>query len=139
MGDIMMQQRQSRGLTLVELMVVVVIIAILASVAYPSYRQYAIRSNRTEAKTQLLQLTQTLEKCYTRSHNYDDCVADEEFDTPSGNYTIMVDTDDQTYTLQAAPKGGQEDDQTCGTLAINEAGVRKERETYNVDPVNKCW
>jgi type IV pilus assembly protein PilE len=139
MGDIMMQQRQSRGMTLVELMVVVVIVAILAGVAYPSYRQYAIRSNRTEAKTQLLQLAQTLEKCYTRSHSYDDCVPDEDFDTPSGNYSITVATDDQTYTLKAAPQGGQADDEKCGTLATNETGARKERETYDPDPANKCW
>lgn len=124
MGDIMMKQRQSRGVTLIELMVVVVIVAILAGVAYPSYRQYAIRSNRTEAKTALLQLTQTLEKCYTRFHDYthEDC----DLDAPElTNYTIDLDAiAADTYTLVAIPKGGQVDDKKCGNLTLDQAGKK---------------
>lgn len=134
----MMHKRQT-GMTLIELMVVVTIIAILSAIAYPSYRQYAIRSNRTEAKTELLQLTQTLEKCYTRSHSYDGCVADDEYPTPSGNYNITVDTDNQTYTLGATPQGGQADDTTCGALALDNLGKRFELENVPTDPANKCW
>lgn len=44
------------GFTLIELMVVVVIIAILAMIALPSYRQYVIRSNRTAAQAQMMDI-----------------------------------------------------------------------------------
>lgn len=139
-GDDMMQRRYSAGITMIELMVVTVIVAILAGVAYPSYRQYAIRSNRTEAKSELMQLTQTLEKCYTRVHSYEDCADD--YVAPSGNYQITVDVDEdgQSYLLSAIPQGGQEDDnKKCGTLTLNEQGVRKELGDKAVDPVRKCW
>ena len=49
-------------MTLIELMVVTAIIAILAGIAYPSYQQQVIRSNRSEAKAQLMQAAQEFER-----------------------------------------------------------------------------
>ena len=37
-------------------MIVVVIIGILAAIALPNYRQYVIRSNRTAAQAQMLEI-----------------------------------------------------------------------------------
>lgn len=137
----MMKRRYSTGITMIELMVVTVIIAILAGIGYPMYRQYAVRSNRTEAKTELLQLTQALEKCYTRFHVYDhdDCEVDADYVTASGNYEISSDIDPQAYTLEATPKGGQLEDDKCGVLSITNAGVKKERDGENLVAANKCW
>ena len=136
-----MKRRYSSGITMIELMVVTVIIAILAGIGYPMYRQYAVRSNRTEAKSELLQLTQTLEKCYTRSHDYEDCVADDDYNTPTGNYRVQtkVNADGQSYTLTATPLGGQLEDDRCGALSITNTGLRQERGGKSIDPVNKCW
>lgn len=140
-----MNRQLSKGMTLIELMVVVLIISILASIAYPSYRQYVIRANRTEAKTELLQISQGLEKCYTRYniYNHDDCTAADGLPlaTASGNYTISVAAmTADTFTLQAAPMGGQvADNGTCGTLALDNVGRRFERTDQAVVPANKCW
>jgi type IV pilus assembly protein PilE len=48
--------RLSRGMTLIELMVVVAIAAILFAIAIPSYMTYVRQSRRTEAKTAILDL-----------------------------------------------------------------------------------
>jgi len=59
--------RYSRGVTLIELMIVVVIVSILAAVALPSYTAYVLRSHRVEAKTALLDLAGREERYYSTS------------------------------------------------------------------------
>lgn len=136
-----MQRRRNTGVTLIELMVVVVIVAILAAIAYPSYRQYAIRANRTEAKTAMLQIAQGLEKCYTRFHVYDhdDCEVDTDLTTEAGNYAVVGVLGAQTYLLTATPQGGQADDTKCGILSLDQIGTRRERNGQALVQANKCW
>lgn len=137
MGDLMMHRRQT-GMTLIELMIVVVIIAILASIAYPSYRQYVIRANRTEAKTQLLQLSQVLEKCYTRFHDYG-AACGIDLAPATENYTISAVVTPQAYTLTATPSGAQVEDTKCGALLLDNTNKRGEKGALSVKPENKCW
>ena len=51
-----MQGTRQRGFTLIELMVATAIVALLASLAYPSYTKYVIKSNRTAAQAQMLDI-----------------------------------------------------------------------------------
>ena len=131
-------KRRSKGITLIELMVVVVIVALLAAVAYPSYRRYAVRANRTEAKVGLLQLTQALEKCYTRIHDYDECLDEIDVDaSDSERFSFSVSASTATeYTLQAVPIGGQAEDDECGTLRIDQTGQRTRTGSA---PMRECW
>ncbi len=48
--------RYSKGITLVELLVVILIVGILAGVAVPVYTQYMVRARRSDAKTVLEQV-----------------------------------------------------------------------------------
>jgi type IV pilus assembly protein PilE len=135
-----MHKHRSKGVTLIELMVVVVIVAILASIAYPSYRRYAVRTTRNEAKVALLQITQRLEKCYTVTHSYFDCIDEGTVavdDTDHYDISTAVDATDTTYQLEAVAQGAQAgDDARCGTLRVNQAG---QRTVEGGGTVLECW
>jgi type IV pilus assembly protein PilE len=59
-----------RGFTLIELIIVTAIIAILASVAYPSYTKYVVRSNRTAAQAQMLDLANRQQQYLLANRTY---------------------------------------------------------------------
>lgn len=142
---IRMRHKQS-GVSLIELLVVITIIGILSSIAYPSYRQYVLRGNRTEAKTAMMQVSQALEKCFTRFGAYDNanCTAYAQLAggagrlTDGGKYLLsFAAVDDVSFVIQAVPQDGQAQDTDCGTLAIDQTGKREAR-AVGAD-VNKCW
>lgn len=138
-------RRGQLGLSLIELMIAVAIVAILAAIAYPNYRQYTLRSNRTEAKVELMEIAQELEKCYTRfgRYNHPDCATFGQLDdggtraSEGGRYLIslnVANTGRDIYELQAIPQAGQAVD-SCGTLTLNETGARGFTGTTG----SQCW
>ncbi len=131
--------RYSRGVTLIELMIVVVVIAILASISVTSYRRYMLRANRTDAMTTLLQIQVAQEKFFLQNNRY--ATEAEITAAPpgglgialgTGNTTLggfyvisFLDATDTTYTARAAATGGQaEDIAACQTFSINHQGTK---------------
>ena len=55
--------RKQDGFTLVELMIVIAIVAIIAAIGVPNYTKNAQKTRRVDAKNELLQIAQSLEKC----------------------------------------------------------------------------
>jgi type IV pilus assembly protein PilE len=137
-------KRRQRGVTLIELLIVVVIIGILMSIAYPAYRRYIIRANRTTAKTQLLQIAQALERCYTNStpyaYNGATCTAAVPLPitSPDGNYVVnnAVAATATTYSLSAVPQGPQAVDAECGTFGLDQTGLQT---ITGTSTVANCW
>lgn len=135
-------RRDSRGLTLIELMVVVVIVAILASVAAPSYRQYALRTNRTEAKRTLLNVAAAQERFYLQNNTYAgpsalDTAPPAGLGIPNttehGHYSLAIDAADASaFSATATAQGGQADDARCASFTIDQAGTKT---ATNAD----CW
>lgn len=138
-------KKYNKGFTLTELMVATAIVAILAAIAYPSYMSSVRKSNRTEAKTELTDVAQRLQKCFTTYGRFDDpngenlCPIFERLTTgPAyksrgrGLYEITItNTAATTYTLTAtAVAAPQLADTGCEALTLDHMGQALPQE---------CW
>ena len=131
----------TRGFTLIELMIVVAIVAILVALAYPSYSDYIIKTRRKAGAACLMEAAQYMERQYTVRLSYST--------VPDPNLTCETDIADSYsivtgaltatgYTLTAVPQGAQATrDTKCGTLGINQAGIRTK--TGSASAVKDCW
>lgn len=130
-------RRFARGFTLVELMVVVAIVAILASVALPSYQDSVRKSRRAQAKADLVEFAQGLERFHSVNNTYAGYVLPFAVSPRSGGpaqYNLAVGgLAGTTFLLTATPTGAQTDD-SCGALTVNQAGVKT-----SVGPLANCW
>jgi type IV pilus assembly protein PilE len=149
--------RNTKGFTLVEVMIVVVVIAILAAIAFPSYQESIRKSRRAEAKSALLQAAQILERCFTEFNSYIDPRCDALIDAGGafidptsdvapfngeGYYSITdvgATLTAVTYTLRATPTaiGGQDNDTICTSFELDHTG-KKESNGAGNDNAN-CW
>lgn len=126
----------SRGFTLIELMIAVAIVAILAAIAYPSYQQYVIRANRAAAQTFMLAIANKQEQFILDARRYatgasiGDITGALKIAPPeskvAANYDITLalrNSDPRTYLITATPRTGtaQAADQS---LTLNELGEK---------------
>ncbi|MGP1629667.1 MAG: type IV pilin protein [Giesbergeria sp.] len=133
--------KQQRGFTLIEVMIVVAIVGILAAIAVPSYNEYIRRGHRADARAGLLQAAQWLERAATATGTYPltGVFPAGLKEIPSDSYEIsIVSADGSTYTLTAAPSGGQVGDK-CGSYTLTQAGVRNASPLTKGATVETCW
>ena len=130
--------RQSKGFSIIELLIVVAIIGILASVALSFYGDNVVASNRTEGRAALQTAANTLEKCKSLygSYNHANCgYAD--FASESNYYNITGAVAGTNFTLTATPVAGQPQagDTDCTTMTLTNTGVKA---GTGADPT-ECW
>jgi len=125
-----MMKRLSTGFTLIELMITVAIIGILTSIAYPSYQASMMKSRRVDAQGALMGFANAMERFYTVNNTYPAAgtvgiyAATSPVDGGTAYYLLSIAASTaSTYQLQAVPTGAQANDK-CGTLTLNQAGVR---------------
>lgn len=131
-------RRTALGFTLIELMITVAVVAILAAVAIPSYSEHVRKSRRAQAKADLVELAQQLERFHTVQNTYNGMTLPFTQSPRDGKsyYTLALSgaATSSSFTLQAVPGTGQDKDK-CGTLTLDQAG----RKTPTAAKVAGCW
>jgi len=121
--------RKRGGFTLIELMITVAVIAILAAIALPSYTQYVIRSKRSAAQAQMMDIANRQQQFLIANRSYADRAAltasgyalpSEVSSNYSYNVTLST-TGVPGFTLTFTPLGTQASD---GALTLNSEGVK---------------
>lgn len=132
--------KNSRGFTLIELMITLAIIAVLAAMAYPTYLDSIRTGRRADAMDALLTL-QSLEEAYRANNTTYGSIAQigGNANSVDGHYTVAItNTGATTYTLTATAVGDQANDADCAgannmTLTITAADPR------GVKAPADCW
>jgi type IV pilus assembly protein PilE len=141
-----MRTRQS-GVTLMELLTVIVILGIISSIAVPSYRSYLMRTNRSDAKSALMQIQAAQEKFYIQNNKYTNKLKEA---PPAGlglpefsanryyKLSVTLDADEQGYSAKAEPttEGGQSSDAKCKDFTLDDSGARSVSGTSDA---GFCW
>jgi type IV pilus assembly protein PilE len=143
--------RPGRGFTLIEILIAVAIVAIIAAVALPSYTAYVDRARRADARTQLLQAAQFMQRFYAANDQYEKDRAGNDVATQipedlkkspidgSQLYSLTVVTSvaPAAYTLTMAPLvGSNMASDACGGFTITSAGRRGVTGSKSRD---ECW
>jgi type IV pilus assembly protein PilE len=119
----------SKGFSLIELMIVVVVVGIIAAIAIPQYSQYVVRGNRAAAQSFMLDVSNREKQYLLDARSYADSLATLGMTPPvevSRNYTITISAPagtPPTYTITATPVVGskQEND---GNLTLDDTGAK---------------
>jgi type IV pilus assembly protein PilE len=123
--------RDGSGFTLIEIMIVVAIIALLAGVALPAYMESVRKARRSDARIALTTCSQYMERYNTENSTQGyvsasltgaSAVCPSTSENKYYNLTLPAPTI-KTYTLTAAPTGGQAIDK-CGSYTLTETGKR---------------
>ena len=145
--------RASSGFTLIELMIVVVIIAILSAMAMYAYTGYVARAQRADARNQLLQAAQFMQRFYSANDSY---MTDRTNKPVAGQipaslnnspadstpiYTLSVPAlTALTYTLVMTPvAGGPRANDSCGAFSVTSTGVRGISTSTDQTQRDICW
>lgn len=124
-----MQSQQSRGFTLIEMMIVVVIVGILAAIAIPNYQQYILRSHRTAAQAEMMDIANRQKQFLLSNRAYVS-----KTDLESSGYELPTDLSSRysyvitlgagtlpSFVITFTAIGAQADD---GNLSLSSAGVK---------------
>lgn len=129
--------KDSKGFTLIELMITVVIVGILAAVAIPQYTQYVLRGNRAAAQAFMMDIANREKqylldaRSYTANWASTDPAPNLAMTAPadvSKYYTITVCVDCTTGTppsfkITASPKAGTSQ-ASDGNLTLDDTGAK---------------
>lgn len=129
---------RSKGLTLIELVLVVALLGVLLSMAMPSYQGYLLRGRRVEAIRLLLEAAACQERYRARTGTFDTtrCMVDSDNEF----YRLVIEPEGQSesdgFVLIAQPLDGQQHD-VCGRLSLDQTGTQGI--SGPAEKFHKCW
>jgi type IV pilus assembly protein PilE len=133
--------KNSKGFTLMELMVVVAIIGVISAIAYPSYSSYTKKSKRSDAKVALTKLADKQERFYLQNNKYASTLASLNIassTTEEGYYTLAIDSASASgFKATATAAAGQAADTNCTSFSLDSTGAKTSNGA--ADDANKCW
>lgn len=121
--------KENRGFSLIELMIVIAVVGILAAIALPAYSQYVIRAKRNAAMAQMVELANREQQYFQATRAFADkatlvsngyLLPDEVADRYTWNVTVGSATV-PTYTITFTGTGPQATD---GALTLDQAGTK---------------
>jgi type IV pilus assembly protein PilE len=132
---------KNSGFSLLEILIVMAIIAILLMSAYPLYNHYLIKGRRNAAELKLLYLAGQLENFYNLQNTYQGASLEAlgmSAYTDDHSYQLAIQSlTENSYIIAAIPLKTQLlADTQCGTLAMNEQGVKSVSSSASVAV---CW
>lgn len=137
----------SRGVTLIEMVVVVTILGILASIAYPSYIDRTRRAKRTDAKAALINIAALQERYFLKNNRFATTLAEIGVQSTQNDFYSLSLTSPSAseFTATAVPTGsafdgdGQWGDRECLNWSIDQTGRKVAIGEGNVDNSVACW
>lgn len=147
-----MLSRRSRGLTMIELMIVTCVVTIFLVLMMPSFRGEVLRVRRADALQAIDQVHQGQERWRAQQPAYAASLGDLGLaaSSPAGHYSVNVATETASqstrYVISATATGAQAADAICRNLRmVVEGGLWQESSgpdtAYgNDDSTNRrCW
>ena len=145
-------RKTTAGFTLVELMIVIVVVAIVVGIALPGYQKHVIKTKRSIAKGELMEVLARQEQFFVNNRQYATTLAalglSDPYAIDANGDQVLTTADERIYeislvsptptafSVRALPQRGQTKDSWCGTLTISSTGVQSETGSA---PLAECW
>ncbi|MGB5339593.1 MAG: type IV pilin protein [Gammaproteobacteria bacterium] len=143
-----MKQTKLRGFSLLELLITIVILSVITTIAVNSYQASVRKARRADAKADLMELAQLLERNYTETNSFATDISGNavalayNVSPQQGNvvfYNLAFAAGFPTpisYVIVASPAGPQNNDTRCMNLTLDHTGTKG---ISGSGSVAECW